>query len=256
MNSAAKKRIRASFDRAATTYDDAAIVQRRICESLLKQTADSAQAVTSILDAGCGTGYALPMLRERWPSASITAADFAFSMLKQLPMKPDMVFSADIEKLPLPAAYVDLWWSNLSIQWCSLENAFREAARVLKPDGQMAFSTLSTGTFIELRKAFEEIDSYTHTLAFSTVGRLQNSLTKAGLRNIVLLREKHTVYYPDLKTLLQAVKAIGANTVGENKRSGMMGKTAWEQVEAAYERYREKEGLPASYDVILGYANK
>mgnify|MGYP006375617559 CR=1 FL=1 len=53
-----------------------------------------------------------------------------------------------------------------------------------------------------------------------------------------------------------AVKAIGAQNVGEGGRSGMMGRQAWFQREAAYENHREPAGLPASYDVILAYGKK
>ena len=64
------------------------------------------------------------------------------------------------------------------------------------------------------------------------------------------------MHYPDLRTLLRAVKAIGAHNVGEGGRNGMMGRDAWKKLETAYERYREPAGLPASYDVIFVYANK
>ena len=64
------------------------------------------------------------------------------------------------------------------------------------------------------------------------------------------------MHYPDLKTLLRAVKAIGAHNVGEGGRNGMMGRDAWKKLEAAYEQFREPAGLPASYDVIFVYASK
>ena len=78
----------------------------------------------------------------------------------------------------------------------------------------------------------------------------------AGFSAIALRREALTLHYPDLKTLLRAVKAIGANAVGEGARSGMMGRNAWQALEAAYEAQRTPEGLPATYDVILAYAEK
>jgi malonyl-CoA O-methyltransferase len=62
------------------------------------------------------------------------------------------------------------------------------------------------------------------------------------------------VFYPDLKSLLRSVKDIGAHTVGEGARTGMLGRSAWQRVEAAYEAYRTPQGLPASYDVFLCYA--
>jgi len=55
---------------------------------------------------------------------------------------------------------------------------------------------------------------------------------------------------------MRAVKDIGAHNVGEGGRSGMMGRAAWQRVEATYERFRSAEGLPASYDVIFATATK
>ena len=44
-----------------------------------------------------------------------------------------------------------------------------------------------------------------------------------------------SLHYPDLKSLLRAVKDIGANSVGEGARAGLFGRSAWQQVQAAYE---------------------
>ena len=249
-----KQRVRESFDRAALTYDSAAVVQRRVCVRLLDELDASAPA--RILDAGCGTGHGARLLRARWPAARITGVDFAPAMLDFARRETDACLAADIEKLPLPAGHFDLWWSSLTIQWCAAEAVFAEAARVLAPGGRLALSTLGPDTFNELRAAFSGIDQHRHTLPFSEPEVIAESLRQAGLNTLTLRRERHTVHYPDLKTLLRAVKAIGAHNVGTDARSGMMGRQAWKKVEAAYERHRTAAGLPASYDVILCYARK
>ena len=250
-----KQRVRDSFDRAAATYDGAAVVQRRVCDRLLEEC-HPGLVPARILDAGCGTGYGAGQLRKRWPQAHITGIDFAPAMLALAGPATDCCQAADIEKLPFADASFDLWWSSLSIQWCSADTVFSEAARVLAPGGQVAFSTLCTDTFAELRAAFSGVDRHRHTLPFDEPAAIEAALARAGLRNIQLLRERHTVHYPDLKSLLRSIKAIGAQNVGEGGRSGMMGRVAWQQVQAAYEQFREPEGLPASYDVLLGYARK
>ena len=258
-----KQRVRESFDRAALTYDGAAIVQRRICERLLEELAATAAAgpdtpdnPASILDAGCGTGYGAAQLRKRWPEARITGIDFAPSMLALARKEVDCCQVADIEKLPFAQESFDLWWSSLSIQWCKAHTVFREAARVLVPSGRIAFSTLCPDTFAELRTAFASVDQHRHTLPFDEPQAINAALAQTGLREIRLIREKHTVYYPDLKSLLRSIKAIGAQNVGAGGRSGMMGRSAWLKVEEAYERFREPAGLPASYDALLGFARK
>jgi malonyl-CoA O-methyltransferase len=264
-----KQCVRASFDRAAPSYDAAASLQRQVCEKLLAGFAAESVNVPNnapgntqpstaadILDAGCGTGYASRLLRQRWPSARITAADFAPAMLSLARQEADFCLAADIEALPFAANSFDTWWSNLTLQWCTARNVFDEAARVLRHGGRLAVSTLAPGTFHELRTAFSVIDPYRHTLAFSTPDEIGAALAAAGFHRIALSRETLNVYYPDLKTLLRAVKAIGANRIGSGRRKGMMGRTAWQAVEAAYECQRTSAGLPASYDVIFCYAKK
>ena len=62
-----KQRVQHAFDRAATTYDGAAVVQRRVCDRLLAELAWDGTPPARILDAGCGTGYGAGILRHRWP---------------------------------------------------------------------------------------------------------------------------------------------------------------------------------------------
>ena len=252
-----KQRIRASFDRAAASYDAAAVLQKQVCELLLGGlTLPATTGTPAILDAGCGTGYGARLLRARWPAAHLTVADFAPAMLDLARGSADACCAADLETLPFSERSFDLWWSSLTIQWCDAATVFAEAARVLRPQGRLAVSTLGPDTFDELRSAFSAVDGYRHTLPFSKPVAIQEALHGAGFSGIALRRERLTLHYPDLKTLLRAVKAIGANAVGAGARSGMMGRSAWQTLEAAYEKQRTPDGLPASYDVILGYAER
>ena len=251
-----KQRVRESFDRAAASYDAAAVLQRQVCELLLAGLELPIDSGPAILDAGCGTGYGARLLRSRWPTAHLTVADFAPAMLDLARDAADACFAADIEMLPFSNQRFDAWWSSLTIQWCATDTVFAEAARVLRPQGRLAVSTLGPGTFHELRAAFSKVDRYRHTLPFSEPTAIGEALRGAGFSAIALRREALTLHYPDLKTLLRAVKAIGANAVGEGARSGMMGRNAWQALEAAYEAQRTPEGLPATYDVILGYAER
>lgn len=255
-----KQRIRESFDRAAASYDAAAVLQKQVCELLLAGLALPATAgAPAILDAGCGTGYGARLLRARWPAAQLSVADFAPAMLDLARGSADACFSAaacDLEALPFADHSFDAWWSSLTIQWCAAGTVFAEAARVLRPHGRLAVSTLGPGTFDELRSAFSTVDGYRHTLPFSEPAAIQEALHGAGFSGIALQRKTLTLHYPDLTTLLRAVKAIGANAVGAGARSGMMGRSAWRALEAAYEKQRQPDGLPASYDVILAYAER
>lgn len=245
-----KQRVRESFDRAASTYDDAAVVQRRVCARLV-EILPAELSLRRILDAGCGTGDGARRLRERWPQAHITGVDFAPAMLARAQHAYARCVVADIEKLPFPEASFDLWWSSLSLQWCAATAVFAEAGRVLPAGGLLAASTLGPETFHELRSAFAQIDSHRHTLPFSSPEAIGAALAAAGFGGVRLWRERHTLFYPDLKSLLRAIKAIGAQNVGEGGRSGMLGRQSWQRLEAAYEAFRQPAGLPASYDVVF-----
>lgn len=250
-----KQRVRESFDRAAVTYDGAAVLQRRVCDRLLDGLSLTGRP-QRILDAGCGTGYGSRCLRQRWPDTHITGVDFAPAMLELARHETDTCQVADIETLPFTPQQFDLWWSSLSIQWCDSGRAFAEAARVLTPGGRLAVSTLGPATFGELRQAFSGLDHYRHTLPFSDSTAIASALRTAGFGELALRRVSISLHYADLKSLLHAVKAIGASGVGDGARRGMMGRTTWQALEAAYERQRTAAGLPASYDIILCTARK
>lgn len=249
-----KQRIRQAFERAARSYDSAAQVQRRVCGRL----AGGLPAMLTpgiVLDAGCGTGYALRLLRERFPPARLIGLDLSPAMLARV-QTPAYRLGGDAEHLPLADASIGLYWSSLTLQWCDFAAALAEARRVLWEGGRLAVATLGPETFAELRTAFAAADSYRHTLAFLDPEQISLLLEATGFGDGEIGRERLVSYHPDLKSLLRAVKAIGANQVGPGGRTGLMSRAAWQRVEAAYEVLRRPAGLPLTYDVITLHARK
>ena len=250
-----KTRVRDSFERAATSYDNAAVLQRQVGERLLAGFSPAPEPET-VLDAGCGTGHGCRLLRARWPKLHLTAVDFATTMLAVARDDANACLAADIEALPCADDSFSAWWSNLTVQWCDTNRVLGEARRVLLPGGHLALSTLGPQTFAELRDAFTGVDRHRHTLSFSEPTEIGEALTRAGFADIRLQRQTVNMHYPDLKALLRAVKEIGANSVGEGARNGLLGRSAWQRLQTAYEQHRTPAGLPARYDVILAYARK
>lgn len=245
-----RQAVRRAFDRAAASYDAAANLQRQVCALLLAELADPAP--TRILDAGCGTGYALGLLRDRWPAARLVAADFAPAMVTTA----GGGVCADIEALPFADACFDLYWSSLSFQWCDAGRAVAEAARVLAPGGRLAVSSLAPGTLGELQEAFAGTDGHRHVLEFPSADALGLAASAAGLVDIRQTRHSLCFHHPQLAALLGELKALGANQVGTQRRPGLMGRRAWQAVERRYEARRTAAGLPATFEVILCTASK
>lgn len=244
-----KTRIRQAFERAAPTYDGAAGIQREICHALLATLADAAPPA-ALLDAGAGTGYALPLLAERFPAAERFAVDLSAAMLARI-ATPCRRLVGDLEHLPLAAGRLDLYWSSLAVQWCDLPRVLAEARRVLRPGGRLAVASLGPETFAELRQAFAAVDDYRHTLAFHSPEEVAAMAAAAGLSGIAVDRRRHLAHYPDFRNLLKAVKAIGANQLGDGRRRQLLGRAAFAAAEAAAERQRTAAGLPLTYDVLI-----
>lgn len=267
-----KRLVRRAFDRAAASYDQAAALQREVCDRMLARL-DSVKYVPEvILDAGSGTGYGTRKLLMRYPAARILALDIATAMHAQA--HPGILrqgqslaqggnrgqisyVGGDAEKMPLKYSCVELVWSNLMLQWCNdLNPAFAEAFRVLRNGGLFMFSTFGPDTLKELRQAFRGADEYRHVNRFTEIHDIRDKLARAGFTVPVMDREYITIYYDDVIGVMRDLKAIGAHNVNQGRRRGLMGKTAWQKAMNCYEMLRTRGKLPATFEVIYGYARK
>lgn len=252
-----KRTIREAFDSAAASYDSAATVQREICLRLATFAGSLPRSTGArrVLDAGCGTGYGLGLLAQLCPGATSIALDFAPSMLTQLDGRtgvPALPLCADLEAIPLAAASIDAIWSSLALQWCEPGAALREFARILRPGGVAWIATLGPRTLHELRDAFAEIDDADHVIPFHPHDRWLAEAAAAGFELGASDEAPAFALAPDLRTLLRDIKAIGAHSVGAQRRRRPLGRGAWRQLETRYESHRRDDGLlPATYDVIL-----
>ncbi len=247
----AKQRIRQAFDQAAIHYDAAADVQREVSDRLaghLAQT-DLDLELDTIVDAGCGTGYSARWLAQRWPRARLTLLDFAPAMLDVARVRHPgaTVICADIEALPFEDGCFTGYWSSLAWQWNNPRRCLAEAARVLGPGGLLAVATLGTDNFPELRHAFAEADDYSHVLTIPASERLLADCRATGWTVRVWERCLVRRHYPDARSALRSVKAVGAREV-ERRRPMPLSRGAWQSINARYEQLREAAGLPLSYD--------
>ena len=248
----AKQRVRQAFDQAAPTYDAAADVQREVCDRLAEFLVQAGIDLEpdAILDAGCGTGYGVRWLEQRWPRARLVLVDFAPAMLAAARARSarTSLICDDIEALPVAGQGFDLYWSSLAWQWNDPRRCLAEAGRVLKSGGTLAVATLGTDNFPELRHVFAEIDDYAHVLAIRSPEELLAECHAGGWRLMVWQRQPVRRHFIDVPALLRCVKEVGAREVGE-RRPAPFGRSAWRAIIARYERLREPEGLPLTYDV-------
>ena len=264
-----KALVRRSFERAAHSYDAAAVLQHEVCRRMDERLDLIKHQPAIVLDAGSGTGNALAALRMRYPKARVIAFDLALGMLQQGCARASQPWwksflkqtlnevCGDIEHLPLATGSVDLIWSNLALQWVNdPDRAFGEFYRVLAPGGLLMFSTFGPDTLKELRTAFAQVDRHTHVSRFIDLHDIGDILVKRGFADPVMDMEPFTLTYSTVRALMHDLKAIGAHNATQTRAPGLTGKSRLAAVTQAYETLRHDGTLPATYEVVYGHAWK
>ncbi len=253
--------IKLAFSKAAINYDTHAIFQKEIAEELLKNIrlplTTRHSPPTTILDIGCGTGFLTHDLAKVFPKANIFGCDISHAMLKVASCKLQVardkkihLITADGGVLPCKSKTFDIITSNLTYQWLpNLGRAFSEAHRILKPEGVFMFSTLGTETLKELRCCYAEAadrfkkDGLPPFMNFADEQTIQSTMKSAGFKIISLERKEIIKTYPDMWTLLKAMKSIGAgNPFKEGDKSLARGSILKKMAEV----YEEKFGVWSS----------
>jgi malonyl-CoA O-methyltransferase len=252
-------RVRRSFDRAAATYDTAAVLQAQVRDTLLTRLELTALAPRVVVDAGAGTGHASRALIRRYPKALVIACDSSRPMLQAAGRRQSWLrrfarLCADAAHLPLAEGSVDLILSNLMLQWCDPDAVFAEFRRVLAPHGLLSFTTLGPDTLLELRSSWGRVDSLTHVNQFTDMHDIGDALVRAGFASPVLDVERYTLSYPNVRRIAADLKETGAHNATMGRPRGLTGRRRFAALETAYEAFRREGRLPATYEVVFGHA--
>jgi malonyl-CoA O-methyltransferase len=255
-----KQLVRRAFSDAAERYDEVAELQREIGQRMLERLQLVSLQPGTILDLGAGTGVASMALMQRYPKARLVALDFALPMLLQTRKRGRLFrrprcLCADLERLPLREASVDLIYSNAAIQWCNdLDATFAELQRVLRPGGLLMFTTFGPDTLKELRVAWSQADGYSHVSPFLDMHDVGDALVRAGFADPVMDIDRMTLTYREVEQLMRELKILGAHNVSSGRQRGLTGKGRLLAMKTAYESFRREGRLPASYEVVYGHA--
>lgn len=255
-----KAAARLSFERAAASYDAAAVLQREIGQRLLERLDYMRIQPRTVLDLGCGTGLALDDLCQRYRKAQVIGLDFAAGMLARARRRGHWrnrprALCGDIDRLPLADDSVDLVFSNATLQWSNdLAGCFAELYRVLRPNGLLLFTTFGPDTLIELRRAWVEADGDAHVSRFIDMHDIGDQLVRARFADPVMDCERLTLTYAEVKDLMADMKALGTQNRLSSRRRGLTSRERLRRMTAAYEQFRADGRLPSTWEVIYGHA--
>lgn len=254
-----KRRVRASFGRAALNYDSFATLQRKIGDTLFNYLGEQGlKGGSTLLDLGAGTGYCSRQLVGL--GDSVIALDIASAMLtlSNTYSSPNIFHvCGDAELIPLADRSVDLVFSNLAIQWCiDLDQLFSEIFRILTPGGILAFSSFGPDTLHELKAAWTKVDDCSHVNSFYPPSLISRAMRRTGLTDSLLEREALFISYESVFQLMRELKAIGAHNATDGRPHGLTGKQKMARMVSEYEDSMRGTEIVATFDVLYGWARR
>ncbi|RMH21619.1 MAG: malonyl-[acyl-carrier protein] O-methyltransferase BioC [Gammaproteobacteria bacterium] len=256
--------VKRSFNQAAETYDEVAVLQREVGQRLIERLDYIRMKPQILVDLGCGTGEGIKLLKQRYSGAEVLGIDMAHAMLKvskkkwprwSLASKPKLV-CADVEQLPLAEQSVDMIVSNLTFQWLNgIDMVLQECRRILRPGGLLMFTTFGPDTLKEMRECWHQLDpDGVHVNRFLDLHDIGDALLANRFMDPVMDMEMFTLTYSDVRKMMQELKALGAHNVNRGRSAGLTGKNRLQSLVSAYEKFRNAGRLPATYEVIYGHA--
>jgi malonyl-CoA O-methyltransferase len=220
-----KHLVRMHFSANAGNYDLYAHVQKKMASRLVEfAELNEHGPVSSILDAGSGTGYLTELLLDHFPHASLTAVDIAPGMIETAKRKfarhRIRFLCADIEEMSITKDY-DLIASNASLQWWNdTPRTLERLYSALTDKGTMCFSTFGRLTFSELHQSYNkamqnlELEGPARPgQSFYGLEELQNICTRFVRRHgeVKCCEAFEYMYFDSVKDFFTSVRKIGAN---------------------------------------------
>ena len=220
-----KQQVIASFDRAATLYDDHAEVQQSVANHLAALITQhvSPTTIQRGTEIGCGTGFLTSHLLTEYPAVDWQISDASPQMVQRCQQKLKLTCGnrqiqfdvLDGEHLTLQEP-TNLIASSLTFQWfVDLQTSIGRLFRQLSPGGWLCFSLLHETNFAELKNSFPALAT-----------RLNRPVSEADLHGFFqqldcderyTSTEEFRVEFPNLTRLLHSLKAIGANVTSSAK---------------------------------------
>jgi malonyl-CoA O-methyltransferase len=225
-----KRIIKKRLNRAAKSYDNAAILQEEVLNRLLRRLQYMRHQPETIVDIGCATGKAIRGLQKQYPRAEVHACEVAFEMLLQARSRYRLLTN-------------------------DLRATLAEFARIARPGALLLFSSFGPATLQELAQSWGELDNYPHVHRFVDMHDVGDAMLASGLAQPVVDAEIIRMEYRDFAALLADLKNVGAANADVDRRRGLMTPRQLQRLEQSYRQQGFEDGrFIASYEVVYGHA--
>lgn len=143
------------FNKAAKQFDNNNPSVYNMCRNdypgILSEI--ESEAWCNLLDAGCGTGAVISLLRDKYPDKNYTGIDLSPKMIEVAKQKNSGVnfICGDCEELPFSDGSFDVIICSQSFHhYPNPDKFFYNAHRILKPDGRLILRDMTTSNAILL----------------------------------------------------------------------------------------------------------
>ncbi|WP_133407398.1 malonyl-ACP O-methyltransferase BioC [Parashewanella tropica] len=232
--------VQSAFSKAAKSYHHHNVLQRFSSDRLLSQV----ELKDTVLDLGAGPGTSYQS-----KDAQVFCIDIAHTMLTTLKQNyPEYhAIQGDAHSLPFQNCSIDFLVSNVALQWChDFNQAITEAARVIKPNGELHISMVGNDSLNELTQLGLRAND------FLSMSEYASAFKAYEWRDVEVIEYKKVCYFDSFKALLYSIKGVGASVPSNqlNHSVALRGRKDWMRLVERAELLRTPQGLPLTYNIV------
>ncbi len=249
-----KEKIARSFRRALSSYDEQAIIQKKVSDELVDVISEYPKiSFNRVLEIGCCTGMMTKGLLDQFDITTLYINDLVPEFQQAVLSRFDenvksriIPVFGDIETETVPDN-LDLVVSSATFQWIEdLDILFGRLAGSMKKNGHLVFTQFSAGTLTEFRQLINiGLHYYGEKVLSDILGKYFS---------IKLMRKKKDVlYFSTPRDVLKHFQETGVGGVSEYRwTTGNLNRFAKEYTK----RFGTSKGVPVTYVSTLVVAEK
>ena len=250
--------VRMRFDKCVELFNEHDFFHKYCRKNLFDRLAPIKICPKIILNIGSATGSGSNILSRNYKDSQVYNIDLSFSMLKKSHLKENnriKHIQAEASALPFNDNSIDLIFSNLCMPWLNdLPFFFKEIKRVMKKNGLFIFSTLGPDSLLALKKAWAEVDNFSHINNYIDMHIIGDQLMNAGLLDPVLDSERMIIKYNDISSLERDLTHTGARNALTARENSLTGRKKYEKFSKKLFPCNSSEKLNIEMEIIYGHA--
>lgn len=210
-----KLHIARRFAKAGQTYNEHAVIQKKIAVHLMQLLTQQQQDLSfeRVFEIGCGSGNLTQLYRAKFQTENIFLNDLNLQV--QQYFQEDSVFQwclGDAEQIEFPKD-LNLIISSSALQWVGdLTQIFKKCAEALKPQGILCFSTFGQNNLKEIRALTQQ------GLDYIDLPDISDRLKEQGFEILHVSEYIQALPFHHPRDVLQHLKATGVTATASKFR--------------------------------------